>query len=80
MIMFYRDPWIKPLKDYELGSVNCNICKLKFVDNDFVTSCEFCDIGTIHDKCIFEHIYRNHKVDLDEKVKLHRERKIHDYQ
>lgn len=79
-VVLWREPWLKPLTDMETGTDFCAVCRIGFQVMDFVTSCEFCSIGVIHDSCAREHILHEHKSLLDRKVVLHRDRKLHDYQ
>ena len=79
-VVLWREPWLKPLTDMETGTDVCAYCKIGFKVMDFVTSCEFCSIGVIHDGCAREHILHEHKSLLDRKVMLHRDRRLHDYQ
>jgi hypothetical protein len=79
-IVLWREPWLKPLTDIETGTEVCAVCKIGFQVMDFVTSCEFCSIGVIHDECAHRHILHEHKALLDKKVVLHRDRRLHDYQ
>jgi hypothetical protein len=79
-IVLWREPWLKPLTDIETGTEVCAVCKIGFQVMDFVTSCEFCSIGVIHDDCARKHILHEHQALLDKKVELHRDRRLHDYQ
>ena len=79
-VVLWREPWLKPLTDMETGTDVCAVCKVSFHVMDFVTSCEFCSIGVIHDGCAREHILLKHKSSLDRKVRLHKDRRLHDYQ
>ena len=56
MQLLWREPWLKPLIDYDLDSESCGFCKGKFNGLSFVTSCEFCGIDIMHDKCANSHI------------------------
>lgn len=47
---------------------------------EFVTSCEFCEIGVMHNICAEKHILEKHKEDLEKKIAFQRERRLHDYQ
>lgn len=58
----------------------CNSCKQMFKDIDFVTSCEFCQIGIIHNNCADNHILQNHKKEIEKKIESQRDRRLHDYQ
>jgi hypothetical protein len=79
-IVLWREGWLKPLSDFDIGSEICKLCRLRFENNDFVTSCEFCEIGIMHDKCADNHILKDHKNEIIKKTKFHRERRLHDYQ
>ena len=80
MIVLWRDAWLKPVSDGDLGSEQCAHCKVAFKDLDFVTSCEFCGIGAMHDPCADIHIGSTHAKELKEKISLHRDRPLHDFQ
>jgi hypothetical protein len=56
------------------------LCKQGFKDIDFVTSCEFCEIGIIHSNCADNHILNNHKEEIMKKIEYQRDRRLHDYQ
>ena len=51
-----------------------------FKDIDFVTSCEFCQIGIMHNNCADNHILQNHKKEIEKKIESQRDRRLHDYQ
>ena len=78
--VLWREGWIKPLQIESLPSEKCNFCKNKFKDLDFVTSCEYCEIGIIHDYCTNKHILSDHFKDLENKIEKHREKKLHSFQ
>lgn len=80
MTLLFRDPWIKPLSDFEAGSDSCKHCNVKFGDVEFVTSCDFCEIGMMHDRCANEHILKKHREALERKMSLHKDKPLHDYQ
>jgi hypothetical protein len=80
MIILWREAWLKPLSNLELGHDLCNLCKRAFGDMEFVTSCEFCDIGIMHNICAEKHILGQHRDDLEKKIRLQRERRLHDFQ
>jgi hypothetical protein len=80
MQLLWREPWLKPLIDYDLGSENCGFCKGKFNGLSFVTSCEFCEIGIMHDKCANSHILKRHRSELDTKIGRHKDKPLHDFQ
>ena len=80
MQLLWREPWLKPLIDYDLDSEKCNFCEEKFNDLVFVTSCEFCSIGIMHDKCANSHILENHLAELEKKIFYHKDRPLHDFQ
>jgi len=50
-VVLWREGWLKPLSDLDIGSEICKLCGKKFNDNDFVTCCEFCEIGIMHGLC-----------------------------
>lgn len=81
VIVLWRDPWLKPLSDGDIGSDACALCKKEFVDRaDFVTTCEFCDIGAMHDQCANRHVLQKHRKQVGAKINDHRDRRLHDYQ
>jgi hypothetical protein len=80
MKVLWREGWLKPLSDFEIGSEVCNLCKQTFKDMDFVTSCEFCEIGIIHNNCADNHLLKNHKQDIKKKMEIQHDRRLHDYQ
>lgn len=80
MQLLWREPWLKPLIDYDLDSENCKFCKGKFKDLVFVTSCEFCNIGIMHDKCANSHIIGKHMIELGKKINYHKDKPLHDFQ
>jgi hypothetical protein len=79
-IVLWREGWLKPLSDYEIGSEICKLCEQRFENIDFVTSCEFCEIGIVHNKCADNHILKAHKNEITEKIEYQRERRLHDFQ
>jgi hypothetical protein len=80
VVVLWREEWLKPLSDSEIGSEICKYCKKRFENIDFVTSCEFCEIGIIHSSCADNHVLNNHKEEVINKIKSQRERRLHDYQ
>ena len=80
VVVLWREEWLKPLSDFEIGSEICKYCKKRFENIDFVTSCEFCEIGIIHSSCADNHVLNNHKEEVINKIKSQRERRLHDYQ
>ena len=80
MQLLWREEWLKPLIDYEISSEDCNFCKKKFLDFSFVTSCEFCDIGIMHDHCANSHLVGIHYQELIKKTKRYKEKQLHDFQ
>lgn len=78
--ILWREGWIKPLSLESLPFEHCNICEKEFNDKDFVTSCEFCDIGIVHDICVNIHIIKNHSTELADKIEKHKEKKLHSFQ
>lgn len=79
-VVLWRESWLKPLTDLEIGTDVCTFCDNSFQEKDFVTSCEFCSIGVIHDNCAHDHIIQFHKSLLNDKIKLHKDKRLHDYQ
>lgn len=80
MIILWRDSWLKPLSDSDIGSEDCKLCRERFKDLDFVTSCDFCEIGPMHDHCANRHILADHTEKLRAKVEAHKDKPLHDYQ
>ncbi len=80
MRVLWREAWLKSLSDFEIGSEKCKSCKQMFKDIDFVTSCEFCQIGIMHNNCADNHILENHKKEIEKKIESQRDRRLHDYQ
>jgi hypothetical protein len=80
MIVLWREGWLKPLSNFETGSDLCNLCNQVFKDMDFVTSCEFCEIGIMHNRCADNHILKNHKGNIEKKIQFQHDRRLHDYQ
>ena len=80
MIGLWRETWLKPLSDFEIGSEICKSCKQTFKNIDFVTSCEFCQVGIMHTNCADNHILENHKKEIEKKIDSQRDRRLHDYQ
>jgi hypothetical protein len=78
--VLWREGWIKPLLVESLPSEKCNFCKNKFDDLSFVTSCEYCEIGIIHDFCANKHILSEHHKELVDKIEKHKEKKLHSFQ
>ncbi len=80
MIILWREAWLKPLSDLDVGGDLCNSCNQVFRDMEFVTSCEFCEIGIMHNTCAEKHILGHHKDELEKKIRYQRERRLHDFQ
>jgi hypothetical protein len=80
VIVLWRESWLKPLSIYDIETDTCKFCKRILRDQDFVTSCEFCDISIMHDNCANEHVLSNHKVEVKKKIELHRDKRLHDFQ
>ena len=80
MILLWREAWIKPLSEYDVGSRICAYCKEGFNHLNFVTSCEFCEIGIMHDLCADTHINNHHSNEVDAKVAFHKDKPLHDFQ
>jgi len=80
MTLLWRDPWLKPLTDGDVGTDECALCKKEFQDIEFVTACDFCDIGILHITCANNHILQKHKKELMAKIAAHRDKPLHSYQ
>lgn len=80
MTLLWRDSWLKPLSDFDVGVEKCSYCKKAFREIDFVTACDFCDIAIMHDACANKHIVTKHKKQLQEKINAHKDKPLHDYQ
>ncbi len=78
--VLWREGWIKPLLTESLSSEKCGFCKKDFEELTFVTSCEFCVIGILHDLCANEHTISEHFKELEEKIDKHKEKKLHSFQ
>ncbi|WP_415283672.1 hypothetical protein [Candidatus Nitrososphaera sp. FF02] len=80
MTLLWRDSWLKPLTDGDVGTETCASCKKEFGKVEFVTSCDFCDIGVMHDQCANKHILQKHRKELESKMSSHKDKPLHDYQ
>lgn len=80
MVVLWRDSWLKPLSDFDVGTEECAYCHKKFAEMDFVTSCEFCDIGIMHDACANRHIRAKHQKEVLAKVSAHKDKPLHGFQ
>ena len=80
MTLLWRDSWLKPLSDFDVGVEECSYCKKAFGEINFVTACDFCDIAIMHDACANKHIVTKHKKQLQEKINAHKDKPLHDYQ
>jgi hypothetical protein len=80
VLVLWREGWLKPLSDFEIGSEICKLCGQRFENNDFVTSCEFCDIGIMHNRCADDHILKDHKNEITKKIESQGEKRLHNYQ
>lgn len=80
MTLLWRDQWLKPLTDGDAGTDKCAHCGKKFGKIEFVTACDFCDIGVMHDACANRHILARHRKDVKAKIDSHRDQPLHDYQ
>lgn len=78
--ILWKEGWLKPLSTESLPNEKCSFCNNDFKELEFVTSCEFCEIGILHDFCCHTHIVKDHKEPLDQKVKSHEEKRLHSYQ
>ena len=74
MILLWRDAWFKPLADFDIGLDRCSYCKNAFHRIDFVTSCDFCDNGIMHDSCANKHILSEHNKQLETKINSNKDR------
>lgn len=80
MTLLWRDSWLKPLTDGDVGTEKCALCKKQFGKVEFVTACDFCDIGIMHDQCANRHILQKHGKEVEAKIASHRDKPLHDYQ
>jgi hypothetical protein len=78
--ILWREGWLKPLVTESLPSESCRFCNKQFEDLEFATSCEFCDIGIVHEICANKHITTEHVQELEEKINKHKEKKLHSFQ
>jgi hypothetical protein len=78
--ILWREGWIKPLLTESLPSERCSMCNKEFKDLDFTTSCEFCEVGIVHETCANRHITTEHVQELEEKINRHKEKKLHSFQ
>jgi len=78
--VLWREAWLKPLSIYDIETKVCKFCNEKLRNQDFVTSCEFCEIGIMHDSCANEHILNKHKAEIRRKIGLHKDKPLHDFQ
>ncbi len=78
--VLWRESWLKPLSIYDIETKVCKFCQKTLEHQDFVTSCEFCDIGVMHDHCANSHILDKHKDEVEKKIELHKDKRLHDYQ
>ena len=78
--ILWREGWLKPLQTESLSYEKCGICKNDFEELNFVTSCEYCEIGILHDLCANKHIISAHSKELEEKINKHKEKKLHSFQ
>jgi hypothetical protein len=80
MTLLWRDSWLKPLSNHDVDAESCRGCNKAFATIDFVTSCDFCEIGIMHDACANKHIIADHKKQLQSKINAHKDKPLHDYQ
>ncbi|HEU5121053.1 MAG TPA: hypothetical protein VFT71_08695 [Candidatus Nitrosocosmicus sp.] len=78
--VLWKEGWLKPLSTESLPNDICAICKKEFKNLDFITSCEFCEIGLLHESCCNDHIIQLHINSLKAKIKEHKEKRLHSYQ
>ena len=79
-VVLWRECWLKPLSIYDIQTDICKFCNQSFEDRDIVTSCEFCEIGIMHSQCADDHIFKNHTIEVQRKIELHKDRRLHDFQ
>ena len=79
-MLLWRDSYLKPLSQFDLGTEVCAFCSKEFINLDFVINCEFCEIGVMHNVCGNSHIMKYHLNLLNTKVDAHKDRPLHDYQ
>jgi hypothetical protein len=80
MTLLWRDSWLKPLTDGDVGTEACALCKKEFGKIEFVTACDFCDIGIMHDQCANKHTVQRHRKELEGKISSHKDKPLHGYQ
>ena len=80
VVVLWREGWLKPLSDFDIGSDACKSCNKEFEEIEFVTSCEFCEIGIMHGNCADNHILDSHKPEITNKIDSQRDRRLHRYQ
>lgn len=78
--VLWRDSWLKPLSIHDIETKLCKYCKKILNHRDFVTSCEFCEIGVMHDTCANKHILKKHDTLVNKKMELHKDKPLHDFQ
>ncbi|MDQ2685657.1 MAG: hypothetical protein M3Y25_07425 [Thermoproteota archaeon] len=78
--VLWREGWLKPLSVESLPIDACTICKKDFENLDFITSCEFCEIGLTHESCCNDHITKEHNIQLNKKIDEHKEKRLHSFQ
>lgn len=78
--ILWRESWLKPLSTESLPNDSCAICKKEFEGLDFVTSCEFCEIGLSHESCCNNHLSKSHGEEIEAKIEAHKEKRLHAYQ
>jgi hypothetical protein len=80
VVVLWREGWLKPLSDFEIGSDACKSCNNEFEEEiEFVTSCEFCEIGIMHINCADNHILDNNKPEITNKIGSQKDRHLHRY-
>ncbi|WP_148687113.1 hypothetical protein [Candidatus Nitrosocosmicus hydrocola] len=78
--ILWREGWLKPLSTESLPNDSCAICKEEFKNLDYVTSCEFCEIGLSHESCCNNHSIKSHIEQIKAKIEAHKEKRLHSYQ
>ena len=79
-VVLWRECWLKPLSNYDIQTDICKFCNQSFEHRDIVTSCEFCEIGIMHSQCADDHISKNHTMEVQRKIEMHNDRRLHDFQ
>lgn len=78
--VLFREGWLKPLLTESLPVDICKLCNKEFQEMDFITTCEFCEIGLVHEICNNKHVISKHNKELKEKIDKHKEKRLHSFQ